>query len=80
MNTIHGESKMSQTILAQSTASLQLQVYKYSLILSNDTGDTEQTIAAFESVPTSIDWQPWLDNWAILGYTLQGEPQLIKSH
>jgi hypothetical protein len=60
MNTIHGESKMSPTILAQSTASLQ--VYKYSLILSNDTGDTEQTIAAFESVPTSIDWQPWLNN------------------
>jgi hypothetical protein len=71
---------MLLTNIAQSTASLQLQVYKYSLILSNDTGDTEQTIAAFESVPTSIDWQPWLNNWAVLGYTLQGQPQLIQSH
>lgn len=78
MNTIHGEMKMLSTTIAQSIA--ELQVYKYSLILTNDTGDTEQTIAAFESVPDSRDWQPWLNNWAVLGYTLQGAPQLIQSH
>ena len=67
---------MTLTTIAQST----LTVYKYSLVFSNDTGDTEQTVAAFECVPNSHDWQPWLDNWAVLGYTLQGEPQLIQSH
>lgn len=67
---------MSPTILTQSTASLQ--VYKYALLLSNDTGDTEETIAAFERVPTAFDWQPWLDNWAVLGYTPLAEPQLIE--
>jgi len=71
---------MSQTILAQSTTQVQFQVYKYSFILSNDTGDIEQSIAAFPSVPTATDWQPWLENWAVLGYTLLEQPQLIESY
>lgn len=71
---------MSTSTIAQSKTQVQFQVYKYSFILSNDTGDIEQSIAAFDRVPTATDWQPWLENWAVLGYTLQSEPQLIESY
>ena len=67
---------MILTTIAQSQSTI---VYKYSLVFSNGS-DTEKTVAAFDHVPTSIDWQPWRDNWGVLGYTLQGEPQLIQSH
>lgn len=73
---------MTLTTLTQShspSPSPSISNFKYSLIFSDEAGDTEETIAIFGSLPTSQDWQPWLENWAVLGYTLQGEPRLISA-
>lgn len=53
-------------------------MYKYSLVFADDHGDVVETIAVFDHLPTSIDWECWSNGWEFLGYKLQNRPVLIE--
>ena len=75
--------QMFLTNIAQTTASIQVQsdrVYEYALTVSNSTdNDTQELVAAFTSIPSSQDIQQWLSGWNSCGYSLQSQPQLIRT-
>ena len=74
---------MSQTILAQSPASIQSttkKVYEYALtVIDPQDNDTHKLTAAFTFIPSPHDWQQWLSGWCSCGYQLQSQPQLIRT-
>ena len=74
---------MSQTILAQSSLSVQsnpVKVHEYALTVINREDDDIQTlIAAFQSLPSTEDWKNWLSGWASCGYALATTPVLIRT-
>ena len=75
---------MFSTTIAQSSVSIQQapkrRVYEYALTVSDSTNsDTQELVAAFTSIPSSQDIQQWLTGWNSCGYSLQSQPQLIRT-
>ncbi|MEM9509840.1 MAG: hypothetical protein AAGA16_19520 [Cyanobacteria bacterium P01_E01_bin.35] len=71
---------MTLNNIAQTSLSIQSSsVYEYSLTVVNpENNDTQDLNAAFRSIPTSTDWQQWLDGWTDTGYELHSQPQLLQ--
>ena len=73
---------MIATTLTQSPATIPAKpvVREYSLtIVNRDNDDRQFLTAAFEHLPTSQDWNTWLEGWQTIGYKLQSQPQLIQT-
>lgn len=55
-------------------------VYEYSLIVVNpQDNDSQKLTAAFGFTPTATDWQQWLSGWSSCGYSLLGQPRLLRT-